>query len=71
MKTNLTGKIKFFNQAKGYGFIVSDGSRKEYFFHYSKLANPYNLLESGDPVSFDEGENQRGECAINIERLQR
>lgn len=65
----LTGIVKFYNRSKGYGFIMADGSRKDYFFHYSHLRNSNEVPNEGDHVSFDIGENRNGECAINVERI--
>ena len=44
------GKVKFFNEAKGFGFIVDSDSGKEYFVHVSGLINE---IREGDDVSFE------------------
>lgn len=69
METYLTGRIKFFDRTKGFGFIICDGSDKEYFFHISRLVNPMEVPVKGDKFSFDIGENRNGDCAINVERI--
>ena len=69
MKTYLTGQIKFYDSTKGFGFIQCDGSGVEYFFHFSKQVDRNDILTSGVRVSFDEGQNRNGICAVNIERV--
>lgn len=46
-----TGKIKFFNQDKNYGFLVDDETKEDYFFHGSQLQD--FLIASEDKVSFE------------------
>lgn len=60
-----TGKVKFFNQAKGFGFIT-DESGKDVFVHVSALSEE---LREGDEVSFDVEEGKKGPSAVNIRRL--
>ncbi|OFZ18739.1 MAG: cold-shock protein [Bdellovibrionales bacterium GWB1_55_8] len=61
-----TGKVKWFNDAKGFGFIESkDG--KDVFVHYSAIvSNGHRTLNSGDEVEFDLYENQKGIEAQNV-----
>lgn len=61
-----TGKVEWFNQKKGYGFIAgSDG--KNVFVHYSNiLADGYKTLEAGQSVSYDVEQTGKGPKAINI-----
>ena len=69
MKTNLTGTVKFFNLEKAFGFITTDSDpKKDYFFHYSGQVDRDDILGTGAKVSFDIGENRRGECAVNVQR---
>lgn len=58
----MTGHIKFFNDAKGYGFLVCDDG-KDYFFHFSGLVNP---VQKGDLVSFELIEKRSGLQATKI-----
>ena len=61
------GKIKWFNPAKGYGFIENDAGGKDIFLHVSALEQAgIDNLEEGEAVSFEIGENQGKENAINI-----
>lgn len=62
-----TGKVKFFNSDKGFGFIIVDGSDKEVFVHFSEIqADGYKTLNEGQSVSFDIVDGQRGEQASNV-----
>ena len=62
-----TGKIKWFNPTKGYGFIENDEGGKDVFLHISALEQSgIDTLEEGEAVSFDIGENRGKENAINI-----
>lgn len=58
-----TGKVKFFNDSKGYGFIKEDESEKEYFVHVSGLVDE---IRQDDTVTFDLKEGKRGLNAINV-----
>ena len=49
-----TGKVKWFDNAKGFGFIRCDGYEKDIFVHYSNIvADGFRTLAEGDSVSFD------------------
>lgn len=61
----MKGKVKFFNEMKGFGFIKSDEDEKEYFVHITGIENQKELNE-GDEVSFEVVEDQRGKKAINV-----
>ena len=62
---NGTGKIKFFNKDKGFGFIERDGGEKDLFVHITQIPRGHEVRE-GDPVSFDIGEGRRGLVACNV-----
>jgi len=65
-----SGKVKFFNAEKGFGFITVDGSDKEIFVHFSQIvADGYKTLNEGQAVSFDIVEGPRGEQANNVQPL--
>ncbi len=62
----MNGKVKFFNQMKGFGFIAAEDG-KEYFVHQSGLAEGLSLQEN-DAVSFDVEEGPRGPKAVNVSK---
>ena len=65
-----TGKIKWFNPTKGYGFIANDEGGKDVFLHISALEEAgINTLQEGEAVSFGIGENRGKENAINIKKV--
>ena len=65
-----TGKIKWFNPTKGYGFINNDDGGKDVFVHISALQEAsIDNLEEGDAVSFEIGENRGKENATNIKKV--
>ncbi len=57
------GTVKFFNETKGFGFIIEDGSKTEYFVHVSGLVSEIN---EGDNVEFELKEGKKGLNAINV-----
>ena len=64
-----TGKIKWFNPTKGYGFIENEGS-KDVFLHVSALEKAgIETLQEGQAISFEIGENNGKENAINIKTI--
>ena len=64
-----TGKIKWFNPTKGYGFIEKEGD-KDVFLHVSALEKAgISVLKEGEEVSFDIGENKGKENAINVKKI--
>ena len=62
------GKVKWFNNAKGYGFILPDGGGEDLFAHYSSIVmEGYKTLKAGQAVSFDVVEGPKGLHAVNIQ----
>ncbi|HHY42333.1 MAG TPA: cold-shock protein [Thermoanaerobacterales bacterium] len=62
----MQGKVKWFNQEKGYGFIEVEGE-KDVFVHYSAINQEgFKTLKEGDVVEFDVVEGQKGPQAANV-----
>ena len=57
------GKVKFFNESKGFGFITQDEG-EDLFFHVSELQG--STANEGDKVEYEVGEGRKGPCAVNI-----
>ena len=67
--SQMQGTVKFFNQAKGFGFITPDGGAKDIFVHISAVqASGLAGLQDGQKVSFDTEPDKRGKGpkAVNI-----
>lgn len=60
------GTVKFFNDSKGYGFIVDENDQKEYFVHVSGLNGE---VREGDSVEFELTEGKKGLNAVNVSTL--
>lgn len=58
--------MKFFNQTKGYGFIVEHETGKEFFVHASGMT--FKDALQGDEVTFVESEGKKGMCATEVNR---
>lgn len=58
-----TGKVKFFNDTKGFGFITEDETSKEYFVHVSGLIDE---IRENDNVEFELTEGRKGLNAVNV-----
>jgi len=65
-----TGKVKWFNNAKGYGFIRPDAGGDDLFVHYSYInMEGYKSLKAGQGVSYDVREANKGLHAVSIQSL--
>ena len=65
----VTGKVKWFNADKGYGFITTDEG-KDVFVHYTAIQiEGFKTLDDGDAVSFEVVQGDRGEQAMNVCKL--
>ena len=62
-----SGIVKWFNDAKGYGFITPDDGGKDLFAHFSAIqANGFKTLKENQRVTFDVTNGPKGEQATNI-----
>ena len=71
MADRTTGTVKWFNAAKGYGFIAHEGG-KDLFVHFSEIqdaGNGYRSLNEGDQVEFTVGESPKGPQATQVTKL--
>ena len=65
--TRMTGKIAWFNNAKGFGFITHDGG-PDVFCHFSAIrADGYKSLDEGETVEFEIVQGEKGLQAANVE----
>jgi CspA family cold shock protein len=60
------GTVKFFNESKGFGFVVDDESKTEYFVHVTGLIDEIN---EGDAVEFELEEGRKGLNAVNVKTV--
>ncbi len=66
-----TGRVKWFNAEKGYGFISPADGGKDLFVHHSSIQSKasYKTLNEGEQVEFEIGSGQKGPCAINVQAI--
>ena len=65
-----TGTVKWFNEAKGYGFITPDDGSKDLFVHFSAIqSSGFKKLEEGQKVQFETAEGPKGPNATNVSPL--
>ena len=64
----VTGKVKWFNDAKGFGFITPDNGGNDLFAHFSQISSDgFKSLKEGQSVRFEVTMGQKGEQASNIQ----
>lgn len=66
----VTGKVKWFSNERGYGFLLVDGdeTKNEYFVHFSSITmEGYKTLKAGQPVTFELKDTDKGVQAANVE----
>ncbi|GHB38272.1 cold-shock protein [Mongoliitalea lutea] len=62
----LTGIVKFYNEAKGFGFIVDDESQSDVFVHATGLVDK---VAQNDKVTYDVKDGKKGPNAINVKKV--
>ena len=64
------GTVKWFNDAKGFGFITPEGGQKDCFVHHSAIqSSGFRSLAEGDQVEFDIVRGQKGPAAENVTKI--
>ena len=64
------GRVKWFNEKKGYGFIETDG-QGDVFVHYSAIdGSGFRTLAEGEPVRFEVEQGSKGPQAVNVQKVQ-
>ena len=65
---SITGKVKWFNSTKGFGFIERDDKENDVFVHSSAVRDAGLELNEGDVITFEITETQKGNSAINLQK---
>jgi CspA family cold shock protein len=66
-----TGTVKWFDDAKGFGFITPDDGGKDVFAHFSAVqGNGFKSLKEAQKVSYDVTKGQKGDQAVNIRPIE-
>ena len=67
MSKTYEGTVKWFNDAKGYGFLTPNEGEKDLFVHMSEIKmDGFKTLKEGQMVEFEQGETEKGPCAKNV-----
>ncbi|HKH49593.1 MAG TPA: cold shock domain-containing protein [Thermoanaerobaculia bacterium] len=65
-----TGRVKWFNDSKGFGFITPEDGRADCFVHHSEIqGNGFKSLAEGDRVEFDIVQGKKGPAASNVTKI--
>ncbi len=71
METRATGTVKWFSNAKGFGFITPENGEKDCFVHYSVIdGSGFRTLSEGERVEFEVVQDDKGPAAKNVTRLE-
>lgn len=71
METRMTGTVKWFSNAKGFGFITPQNGEKDCFVHYSSIeGSGFRTLSEGERVEFEVVQDDKGPAAKNVTRLE-
>ncbi|MCL1623253.1 cold-shock protein [Moraxella sp. Tifton1] len=70
MSNKVQGTVKWFNEAKGFGFIAQDNGGQDVFAHYSAITGSgFKTLAEGQKVAFIPSEGKKGPQAEEIEKI--
>ena len=65
------GKVKWFSDQKGYGFITPEDGSNDLFVHHSEIqGGGFKSLAEDDTVEFELGQGQKGPCATNVVKVE-
>ncbi len=71
MEARMTGTVKWFSNAKGFGFITPENGEKDCFVHYSAIEGEgFRTLSEGERVEFEVVKDDKGPAAKNVTRLE-
>jgi cold shock protein len=65
----VVGTVKWFNDAKGYGFLAQDGGKDVFVHHSAIVAEGFRSLTEGDKVEFSIEQGPKGPSAVNVRRI--
>jgi len=65
-----SGKVKWFDNKKGFGFIAQDSGQDVFVHHTSIVGQGFKTLQEGETVSFEIADSDKGPKALNVQRAQ-